>query len=211
MIAVLKGDIIGSRSISQPELWLKPLKEYFKKWGQTPAAWEITGGDGFQLKIKNPEEGLQTAIEIKALLKSTSLPEKNAGLDARLAIGIGDETYAARRISESNGPAYVYAGDVFDTMRREKTTMLQQSPFADFDAEINLMLKLAGIYMDNWSVPSATLAWLVLTNSGVTQEWLGKQLSISQSSVSGRWTRSHISETMALIAHFRRRLNTLLS
>lgn len=211
MIAVIKGDIIGSRKISQPDLWLVPLKAYLRKWGSQPLRWEITGGDGFQLEINEPEDALQAAIEIKALLKGTPAGEENLSgpLDARLSIGIGEKTYRARRISESNGPAFVHAGDQFELLRKEKTTLALKSPFPDFDEEMNLLLKLATIFMDQWTVSSAALASLALAHPGATQQWLGAQLGIGQSSVSGRWNRAHVAETLEVLARYRKRLNEL--
>lgn len=209
MIAVLKGDIIGSRKISDPGIWLQPLKDYLKKWGKSPAVWEITGGDGFQLELKEPASALQAAIEIKALLKSTPVSDSglSGALDARLAIGIGEKTYAARHISESNGPAYVFAGDRLERLKQEKVTLALQSEFPQFDVDINLLLRLALLYMDNWTVSSAAITLLALQYTDATQEWLGAQLGIRQNSVSGRWNRAHVAETLAVLAHYHKRIN----
>ena len=68
MIAVIKGDIISSRKITDQEKWLLPLKELLSSWGTSPLDWELVWGDFFQLQISNPEEALQKAFEIKALI-----------------------------------------------------------------------------------------------------------------------------------------------
>ncbi|MBU6323949.1 MAG: hypothetical protein KJS92_00540, partial [Bacteroidetes bacterium] len=58
MIAIIKGDIIASRTLSSPEPWLLPLKSLLATWGQTPQDWELAWGDAFQLEIQNPEVAL---------------------------------------------------------------------------------------------------------------------------------------------------------
>lgn len=212
MIAVIKGDIVGSRKVADAGQWLLPLKDYLKKWGHSPFQWDITGGDAFQVEIKNPLEALQAAIEIKAVIKSTVIGDRlSSPLDVRLAIGIGEKTYAARRISESNGPAFVHAGDKFEALRKEKITLALQTPFPDFDEEMNLLLKLAGIFMDNWTVSSAEITLMALEQPEATQEALGERLGIRQNSVSGRWNRAHVPELKEVLARYRKRLNEFMA
>ncbi len=42
MIALITGDIIDSRSVENPDIWLKPLKKLFQGIGKTPVKWEIS-------------------------------------------------------------------------------------------------------------------------------------------------------------------------
>lgn len=211
MIAVIKGDIIGSRKIKDPEVWLQPLKTYLKKWGRSPGVWEITGGDGFQLELKEPEQALQAALEIKALLKSTPVAAGSltGSLDARMAIGMGEKTYAARSISESNGPAFVRSGDRFELLREDKVTLAIRSEFPAFDETINLLLRLALLYMDQWTLSAAAITLLALTHPDATQEELGSRLGIRQNSVSGRWSRAHVPETLALLNYYSKQIEPL--
>ena len=69
MIAVIKGDIVSSRKIADPEKWLLPLKALFNEWGASPGQWELVWGDTFQLEIERPEEALKRALQVKALIK----------------------------------------------------------------------------------------------------------------------------------------------
>src|SRR5699024_23313 len=157
MIAVLKGDIIASRKLIHQESWLNPLQDLLREWGESPKDWEIVWGDFFQLEIDSPEEALHKALQIKALIKKTQPPEENRQssiIDVRMAIGIGEKTYSGSRISESNGPAFIYAGEKFDRLKKENITLGIKSPWGDFDRDINLYLRLAGIFMDKWSLSS---------------------------------------------------------
>lgn len=208
MIAVIKGDIIGSRRIEEPEQWLKPLKKLLNKWGKTPEHWELVWGDFFQVEISDAALALKKAFEIKALIKSIAINTKNTSfLDVRLALGIGTKEYAAKRISESSGSAFVYAGEIFEQLKREKITLAIKSPWPEFDGEINLYLKLATTIMNKWSVSSAELVQYVLNKPNATQQQLGKIFGIKQNSVSGRYNRAKASEMLELIEMYCKKLN----
>ena len=204
MIAVIKGDIIASRTLNNQEQWLQPLKTLLTKWGRTPQEWELVWGDFFQLEISSPEEALMRALEIKAVIKKTG------SIDVRMSIGIGEKTYVGTRISESNGPAFVNAGERFETLKKEKINLVIQSPWPDLDKEINLYLKLAGTIMDNWSASSAELMEIVLQRPEATQKEIGEMLGIKQNSVSGRWSRAKVSEIMEVEQMFRQKVKLLL-
>lgn len=208
-IAIIKGDIVSSRKISNQEKWIKPLKDLLGTWGKTPKQWELVWGDFFQLEIEQPEEALRKALIIKSLIKQTLLTEsnrRNSTIDVRMAIGIGEKSYSAKRISESNGSAFVFAGEKFDTLRKEKTNLAFQSPWQALDEEINLYLKLANTFMDKWSVSSAELVKIVLENPNISQQEIGEQLGIKQNSVSNRWRTANIDEIKTLDKVFRKRI-----
>lgn len=214
MIAVIKGDIIASRKLTDQEKWLSPLKNLLATWGKTPEQWELVWGDFFQIEVDHPEEALQKALTIKSLIKKTEpLDEwkKNSIIDVRLSIGVGEKSYSGIKISESNGSAFIYAGERFDSLKKEKSTMGIKSPWTDFDEEINLYLKLAGIFMDKWTISSAELIHAVLQNSTHTQEEIGKLLGIKQSGVSGRWNRANVEEVLEVEKIYRKKIKALLS
>ena len=204
MIAVIKGDIIASRKINNQEELMHPLKALLNKWGKTPQMWELVWGDFFQIEISNPEEALLKALQIKALIKKTGT------IDVRMSIGIGQKTYIGKRVSESNGPAYVNAGEKFETLKKDKINLAIQSPWQELDKEINLYLKLAGTIMDSWSVSSAEVVEIVLQSTESTQSEIGKKLGIKQNSVSGRWSRAKVDEIMEVEKVYRQKIKKLL-
>ncbi|MFD2035986.1 SatD family protein [Belliella marina] len=213
MIAVIKGDIVASRKLLDQEKWLQPLKSLLSQWGNTPEQWELVWGDFFQLEIDKPREALMMALEIKALIKKIEPSESRKSqstLDVRMSIGIGEKTFSGKRVSESNGPAYIHAGEKFEKLKKEKTNLAIQSPWQDFDNEMNLYLKLAGKFMDSWSVSSAELVEIVLKRPNITQEEIGELLTIKQNSVSGRWNRSNIEEVLKIEKVFREKLQKLI-
>lgn len=206
MITVIKGDIVASRRIDNPDRWLKPLKALFSRWGETPTQWELVWGDSFQLEITAPETALHKALAIKSLVKQITPVESErtiSPLDVRMGLGIGEKTYTGERVSESNGPAFINAGEAFELLKKDKTNLAVKSPWPKLDTSLNLYFKLAGTFMDDWSVLSAELVACVLKNPEATQAEIGAQLGIKQNSVSGRWHRAHINEMLAVEAAFR--------
>ncbi|NLO70561.1 MAG: hypothetical protein GX102_06415 [Porphyromonadaceae bacterium] len=213
MIAVIKGDIVSSRKIENPEKWLTPLKELFNSWGKTPKQWELVWGDLFQLEIEHPQFALRKALLIKTLIKKIELEEtkkKTSLIDVRMTIGIGGKNYSGESISESNGEAFIHAGDKFEELEKEKSNLLIKSPWKEFDDEINLYVKLASVFMDKWTVASAELVELVLKHTEFTQNEIGKQLGIKQNSVSGRWKRANVDEVLKVEQTYRSKLEKLL-
>lgn len=209
MIAIIKGDIIDSRKLNEPDRWLKPLKEMLKQWGDTPAQWEVLWGDFFQLEVSDPTKALKKAMAIKALIKRVEpidSRKKASPIDVRMAIGIGEKNYSGTTISESNGSAFVHSGAKFDRLKRERLTMAIQSPWPAFDKEINLYLKLASTFTDNWSITSGELIGTLLQNPEATQQEIGNILDIKQNSVSDRWRRAHADELLELLAMYHDKL-----
>ncbi len=213
MIAVIKGDIIASRKLVNQAIWLLPLKSLLATWGESPKSWIIHSGDTFQVEIKNPEEALRKALEIKALIKKVEplhQHKKISTVDVRMSVGIGEKTYAAESISESNGPAFIYSSEKFDLLKKENAALGIKSPWETFDKEMNLYFKLAGIFMDKWTVSSAELVQIVLNHPTITQEEIGNQLGIRQNSVSGRWNRAHVNEMLEVEKMYRNKIKSLV-
>jgi hypothetical protein len=213
MVAVITGDIIGSRKLVNQEKWLSPLKNLLKTWGESPQNWKIERGDFFQIEVEKPEEALKKVFEIKSLIKKIEPLESNkkiSTIDVRLALGIGEKTFIGESISESNGQAFIFAGEKFEVLKKENSTIGIKTPWQNFDEEMNLYLKLAAIFMDNWSVSSAELVELILENPTRTQAEIGIQLGIKQNSVSGRWNRAHVPELLAVENMFTKKIKFLL-
>lgn len=213
MIALLTGDIINSRGLKDQNLWINPLKKLLGNWGQTPKQWEIFRGDSFQLEVSDPNESLLIALQIKALIKSLHNPDGNkrsSPIDVRMAIGIGTKSHDADRISESNGEAFVRSGEKFEQLKSEMITLAINSPWSEWNDEINLYLKLAGIQMDSWSISSGELMSEMLSNPDRTQAQIGEILHINQNSVSKRYKAAHGEDILALEKLFRKKLSQLL-
>lgn len=204
MISVLTGDIINSREAITQGSWNKNLKKALTRYGKTPKVWEIYRGDSFQLEIKKPEESFWAAVYIKAQIRSI----KN--VDVRIAIGLGEKTFDAARITESNGPAFINSGEIFEDLKNIKQNLAIKSPWNDLDTELNLMISLALIVMDKWTPSSAALIALSMENENLSQKELAAIIKRQQSSVSESHSRAHFNKIVDLENYYRKRIKQKL-
>jgi len=171
MNAIITGDIVGSRKAKQP-LWLDVLKEALQRYGSSPRQWEIFRGDSFQLELP-PQEALRALFHLKAVVKQFK------ELDVRLALGLGDVAYRGEKITESNGSAFIHSGERFDALKKE--TLGIKTPWPELDKVLDLMLQLAALKADEWTVNSALIIKTVLEHPEARQtevaQWLNKQQS----------------------------------
>lgn len=201
MISIITGDIINSRKLTST-VWMEGLKHILNRYGANPKDWEIYRGDEFQLEVALPEDALHIALQIKAYLKT-------AKLDARMSIGWGDKTYRSERISESNGTAFVRSGELFEQLKKQKSTLAINTGNVDFDKEINLMLRLGQTFMNNWLVQSAEFILIAMENPSFSQEEIGAQLKINQAAVSRRRKRAQYDLVLELENYYRQKIKTL--
>jgi len=201
MVAVITGDIINSGGFSTSE-WMKKLKKYLSKWGDSPSEWEIYRGDEIQLRIPI-SDALLAAIQLKALMKSIK------GLDIRLGIGIGDETYSGSSVSESNGTAYQRSGRTLEILKKNKVNLMLATSDEDYNNTLNLMLRLALDFMDDWSTVSAEIVTLALSNPKASQQNLAEQLNIKQSAISQRQKRARLHLVHELLAYYQQTIDSI--
>lgn len=204
MKAIITGDIIESRSVKDPSIWLDPLKALFQKFGTSPEVWDIYRGDSFQLYTE-PAEALRISILIKAVIKK--IPHEN--VDVRLAIGIDEERFREGIVSESTGKAYLFSGSLLDQIKQKKVNMAIKSEWPRLDEEINMMLKLALIIMNSWTRNSAEVVEIVFQESGITQKEIGDRLGIVQSSVNDRMKRASLAEIIEFEQYYRKRIGEI--
>ncbi|MDO1511309.1 SatD family protein [Maribacter confluentis] len=195
MIAIITGDIINSENYPSSQ-WIDMLKTYFNQFGASPMNWEIYRGDEFQLKVTK-QNALFTAIRIKAMLKTIK------GLDVRMGIGIGLETYIGSGVTESNGPAYQRSGRNFESLKDSKVNLSIATGVAQYDRTLNLMLQLALDFMDDWSVVSAEIVALVLDHPDDSQKEIAQKLGIKQSAVSQRLKRARLDLVLNLLNYYK--------
>lgn len=203
MIVILTGDIINSRKTSSKK-WIDDLKSIFQTIGKSPNDWEIYRGDEFQLEIKNIEDALTISFQIKAFFKSINL-------DVRMSLGFGDKTHKTRKITESNGSAFIRSGETFETLKKQKLNLVINSGNKTFDEDLNLMLKLSLSFMDNWLQQSAEFVLVAIQNPTLSQEEIGLKLGINQAAVSRRQKRANYELVKELDLYFRQKVKTLLA
>lgn len=200
--SILTGDIINSRK-TQPEVWITSLKEILNSYGSEPTGWETYRGDSFQLEVPNPEESLTAALKIKAVIK------QHKNLDVRIGIGIGEVTYRANKITESNGPAFTNSGDCFGSLRLN--TLAIKTPWNDLDYQMNTMINLALITMNNWTPTKATNVKASLLFPEKNQKELAILLNKkSQSTISQSLQSAGMDEINQMLSFFRNAIKSKL-
>lgn len=199
MIAVLTGDIINSRQ-GQTSLWLNQLKSTLNLYGQTPKDWEIFRGDSFQLKT-NPENALRIALHIKAVIKQIK------PYDVRIAIGLGEQSYDSKTISESNGTAFVNSGEGFESLKKQTLTVVSENK--KWDNTINIMINLALLTANSWSNTVAKVISTVIENPEKNQNDIALLLGKSQSTISEALKRGGYEEIMQLNAFYKEQILNL--
>lgn len=200
MTSIITGDIIDSRQVDS-QTWLPILKDALNKHGSTPKNWEIYRGDSFQLEIK-PEEAFRAAIHIKASIKQI------ATLDARMGIGVGAKEHVTKKITESNGEAFINSGDAFNLLSAKRTLALL-SPSAAFNQEMQLAIDLALLTMNNWPVNAAQYIKTSLEYPNWKQTQLAKHLGKSQGTISQSLNRAGFDDIMKLEKRYRELITNL--
>jgi predicted XRE-type DNA-binding protein len=201
MTSVITGDIIKSRAVKNQSIWLDELKYALKTLSLDASQYEIYRGDSFQLEYPEYPKSFEAAIYIKACIKTIK------GLDVRLSIGIGNKTYSGNSVSESNGEAFQFSGETFETLKKEKQNLKIRTKSNQLNEELNLYFKLALIAMDRWTVNSAEIVKLSIEHPNVIQSELAKLINISQDAVSKRQKRAHLDEILELDALFRTKIS----
>jgi len=97
----------------------------------------------------------------------------------------------------------------FEKLKKEKQNLAIKSNWPLFDKEMNLLLKLALIAMDNWTINTAEIVHTALENPGKVQEELGKIVGIKQNAISNRLKRAYFDEIMEVNEMYIEKLKSL--
>ena len=104
--AVLTGDIVKSRQVSERERMMSELKSVLEdvkdKYG---GEYDLFRGDSFQLLLPSPRLSVTVALIIRSKLKFSASAVKEKW-DARISIGIGPVTYNGEGVKDSDGVAF---------------------------------------------------------------------------------------------------------
>ncbi|WP_243471479.1 SatD family protein [Winogradskyella sp. MH6] len=203
MTSVITGDIIKSRNIKDQNIWMEQLKYALNMLSSDKSYYEIYRGDSFQYECRDIYDSFKHAVYIKSCIKTIK------GLDVRMSIGIGTKNYEGNTVSESNGEAFVYSGETFETLKKEKVNLKVKTKDFVLNEELNLYFKLALIAMDNWTTNSAEIVKLSIENPTMIQVELAKLIGISQDAVSKRQKRAYLDEILELDKLYRQKIDQI--
>lgn len=199
MIAVLTGDIKNS-SEHKASSWLPLLKQALNRYGNEPSDWEIYRGDSFQLQT-TPKVALEAAIYIKASIKQIRR------MDVRIAVGLGEISHKAAKITESNGPAFVNSGQCFEQLKKQRLGIRTSN--TTFNEQINLLLELALLTLDNWTPAISKTVKCAMENPTLNQKELAALLYKSQGNISEELNKAGFDEVKKMIQFYRTQLAQL--
>lgn len=200
MIAIVTGDIVNSRGVN-PKIWLEILKENLSKFGKDPKSWQIFRGDSFQFQV-DADMAFAMVLQLKAAIKKIEY------LDVRLAIGLGDVTHQSKKITESNGSAFINSGECFDSLKKQ--TLAIKSDFENFDNVFNTIFQLISFTADNWSIKTAEIIKVALENPTTNQVELAKLLTKkSQSTISAALKRGAYDEIKAALNLYKSKIKKI--
>mgnify|MGYP003866944009 CR=1 FL=1 len=165
-----------------------------------PRFWDIYRGDSFQIELANAADSFTLVMRIKAMLRSQK------ELDTRVAIGIGDKSFAAGSISQSNGSAFIHSGELLESLKAQKQSLAIRSPWREWDDEMNTYLKMALVIMDQWKPKTAELVSVVLQHPQKSQQEIADLLQIQQAGVSQGLKRAHLKELLDWDDIFKKKL-----
>ncbi|MFC6267514.1 hypothetical protein [Frigoriflavimonas asaccharolytica] len=199
MKAVITADIINSTK-SSSNSWIVDLKKALKNFGKEGKDWEIFRGDEFQILLDKPELAFIISVMIKASLNSN-------GIDAKMAIGLGEISYHGKTIKESNGSAFINSGRTLDILKGEKYQKLAlKSDISGFDEQFKLIFQLLETTFDNWTESSAKAILAYLQNQELNQIEIAKKLGISQSAFSQFLKKTNAEAIIATDQYYRKKI-----
>jgi hypothetical protein len=113
--AVITADIVNSTLLSVKEQRKLLLKI---ETILTSHKFEFYRGDSFQVIVKNPEQALTLALQVRMAARVIG-----ARYDVRISIGIGSIQSRAKKISLSTGEAFTLSGRAFDSLSKSDSRL----------------------------------------------------------------------------------------
>lgn len=185
-IAVLTGDIVGSQQVSDKPRLSRTLDEALMLLEKRfEARSDRYRGDGFQIAIGDPRDGVTAAVLLRAALIQHS-PSRQVMWDARIAVAIGDgEVPDAARFAEAEGDAFVRSGRHLDALGETPQRLLVVTGKAEPDAHLALLTRFADDILSHWSRYSAEVAYCSLLHDE-SQQALARRLARTQPTINRR-------------------------
>ncbi len=208
LIAVITGDIVGSRTLPRmrrESLYLA-LKKFLETLKQQHSImeFELYRGDSFQCAVEKKEEALKIALMIRAYFKSyispgekknhvtqsrkNGVPSKGyfpGKQDIRLAIGIGAVDFMKRKsLAHSDGEAFHLSGDAMETLKRMSYRLILKTQDKKFNNSIEPGILLLDAVIQKWTHNQAETVLFKLKN--LKEDEIARKLKITQPAVNQR-------------------------
>lgn len=201
-VAVLTGDLVGSRALSAGEL--ERARAALETAARDVAGWEpglVAGagleffrGDSWQLCLARPARWLRVALFARARLKALG-----RGFDTRIGVGLGPvERLDNERVSRSTGAAFERSGAALDGMRRRDRLVLHAEGAAP---ELPVVATLCAAVADGWTSGQASAVLGVLgAPPNDTQARIAARIGIAQPTLARALARARFEALAAALA-----------
>ncbi len=207
--AVITGDIVHSREVSDLQSLLQVLKDAVHEIEAVLGSiikFEIYRGDSFQMLINEPENAIRIAILIRSKLRSETpySDEEDANIpleklwDARVSIGIGSVNKAESRVVESTGEAFELSGNQVDAMKKLPDRIKLLSGWANLNEQFDALMKLSDAIISRWTLSSSAAVYRQLLFNE-TQKKIAQNLKISQPAVHKRLSIANIDAIKSML------------
>lgn len=194
-IAIITGDIVNSRAIANKATFLNVLRIIFKEIeAEIPflKPFEIYRGDSFQAMVRYPKDAMRVALLVRAGLRSMLVlknGEKELPLDqiwdARIAVGIGGVDFISKKITASDGEAFVLSGEALDSMKKSDERLKIVVVDKAILKTLFVTTTLVNTIINRWSNYAAQVMYRYLLYNE-TQKQMAKALAISQPAIHKR-------------------------
>jgi hypothetical protein len=225
--AVITGDIEKSTQLhpQQKTNLMKHLASALNTWNVGfEMQSEIYRGDSFQCVLKKPKDALRVALIIKTYLRNLNIfnsidRHQGAGdfsmrsmefhndefsksiwlYDARIAIGIGAKRVFRRKISTSDGEAFVRSGRILDSLKNRKQEIGIETGDS-YNSELQTEIVLLDAIISKTSALQCEVIYLKLL--GYKEIDISKRLSINQSAVNQRSNAANWNAINTMVERF---------
>jgi len=183
LAAVITGDIIESSALGNEERvkMVNTLNGVLADGNNIFADWnaEIFQGDSFQgSTVSGIKESLRYAIGCIARFR-----EQDIGI--RIAIGIGEISFAAPSVRTSDGPAFLHSGRTLEELKKKSGSFIGiKTGNKDLDAEFEAHCESLDFLLARCTKLQAGA--LVLAMDSFTQVQIAEKLQITQPTVQQR-------------------------
>lgn len=183
-VAIITGDLVNSTKMTAEERTdmlqlLQSLPECMSPICKTNI--EIFRGDGFQLKITEPNHALQIALAIRAIIRANKFKNNNGQWDARIAIGIGTLDYETDSLSTSDGEAFRLSGRSLDLIGNSR--LIIETPWEGVNKELMVSTLFADDVVSSWTTSQSRIMFEKLVKNR-SQEEIGNKLGVTRQMVS---------------------------
>jgi hypothetical protein len=180
--AVITGDVIQSSQLApQARAGLqKALDNAFAAVRKKEKSFraEQYRGDSFQAVItQHPETALHSSLVLLAMLWKEDFK-------ARLAIGMGEISFNAKKIVISDGEAFRNSGPYLDELKKKNGLISVVTPSSGLNQEWEIHCQTLSFIIERWSVLQAEAVLEQL--NGLTQAQTAEKLNIRQPAVQQR-------------------------